>query len=73
MDNYKSMQDDPEGARQELGRLVERGFAVYLTKAEAREHFHRATLSRLALTVHEDKGHWCKEAEDHHRPPPFRW
>ena len=49
MDNYKSMQDDPEGARQELDRLVERGFAVYLTKAEAREHFHRATLSRLAL------------------------
>ena len=47
--NYKSMMEDPEGARQELDRLVSRGFAEYLTKDEAREHFRRAILSRLAL------------------------
>ena len=49
MGNYKSMQDDYEGARQELDRLVARGFAAYLTKDEARQNFHRATMSRLAL------------------------
>ena len=49
MGNYKSMQDDADGARQELDRLVSKGFAAYLTKNEAREHFHRAMLSRLAF------------------------
>jgi len=43
------MQDDYEGARQELDRLVDRGFAAYLKKDEARQNFYRATLSRLAL------------------------
>ena len=49
MGNYKSMQDDVEGAQQELDRLVSRGFAVYLTKEEAKQNFHRAIMSRLAL------------------------
>lgn len=57
MGNYKSMQDDAEGARQELDRLVSRGFAAYLTKGEARQHFHRAILSKLALiTKAKDSG-----------------
>ena len=49
MGNYKSMHEDEQGARQELDRLVDRGFAQYLSKDEARAHFDRATLSKLAL------------------------
>ena len=68
MGNYKSMQDDAEGARQELDRLVSRGFAAYLTKGEARQHFHRAILSKLALiTKVKDSG--VKKLLDH-RPAP---
>ena len=61
MDNYKTISLCTMTTRgQELDRLVARGFAVYLTKAEAREHFHRATLSRLALI------HRGEEAEGHY-------
>lgn len=40
--------DQVQGEAQ-ADRLVSRGFAEYLTKDEAREHFRRAVLSRLAL------------------------
>ena len=49
--NYKSFLEQPEEADTEVKRLVEAGFAMVVTKEEARERFGRGTVSRLALIV----------------------
>ena len=47
--NYKSMYEDKEPAKKELQRLVDKGFAVIMSKSEATEKFKVGTMSKLAL------------------------
>ena len=49
MGNYKSLQDDAEGAQQEFDRFAQRGFATFLAKEEAQAHFPSAVPVHLAL------------------------
>ena len=49
LQNYISLEENPEAALGEINRLVDRGFAVIIPKEEAMETFKRGTVSRLAL------------------------
>ena len=51
--NYSSVQSDPAGAAQELGRYLDQGFAKRLSKEEARHRFGSGTMSKLALITKE--------------------
>ena len=47
--NYKSVYEDEAGAREELQRLVDKNFAVILSKDEVRQKFTEGTVSQMAM------------------------
>ena len=51
VENYRSFYDQPEDAEVEVERLVKAGFALVVSKEEARRRFGSGTVSRLALIV----------------------
>ena len=51
--NYKSVYEDEAGAKLELQRLVDKGFAVMLSKDEVRQKFTEGTVSQMAMLTKE--------------------
>ena len=54
--NYKSFTEEPEHAKIELSRLLDKGFCMIMDGKECAERFGRGTVSRLALLVKEKEG-----------------
>ena len=53
VENYKSFKEEPDHARLEVQRYLEKGFCVELSEAELKEQFPTGTVSKLALILKE--------------------
>lgn len=51
--NYASIREHMEDAKDEVERLVKKGFLDKVTREEVEKDYHRGTVSKLAIIVKE--------------------